>query len=73
MGCNHSVSHEQQNDVQLTMLKSDLSFSTYAKFPKKLIFLTPWYGHAGLPLIGSVYHRVRNVSFSENFAYVLNK
>ena len=35
----------------------DHPFSTYAKFSEKLTFLIPW---------------VRNVSFSENFAYVLN-
>ena len=34
--------------------------STFAKFSKKLTFLTPWY------------EGVRNVSFSVNFAYVLN-
>ena len=37
-------------------------FSTYAKFSEKLTFLTPWCAYQG----------VRNVSFSENFAYVLN-
>ena len=36
------------------ILSRDHSFSTYAKFSKKLTFLT-------------------NVSFSENFAYVLNE
>ena len=39
-------------------------FSTYVKFSEKLTFLTPWYACA--------YQGVRNVSFSENFAYVLN-
>ena len=34
----------------------DLSFSTYAKFFEKLTVLTPW---------------VRNVSFSENFVYLV--
>ena len=41
--------------------------STYAKFSEKLTFLTP--------LISThtcAYRGVRNVSFSENFAYVLN-
>ena len=37
----------------------DHSFSTFAKFSKKLTFLNPWYA--------------RNVSFSGNFANVLNK
>ena len=35
--------------------------STYAKFSEKLTFLTPWYAE------------VKNVNFSENFAYVLNE
>ena len=35
--------------------------STYAKFSEKLTFLTP-----------CAYQGVRNVSFSENFAYVIN-
>ena len=41
---------------------------TYAKFSEKLTFLT-------YPLIHVRVHirRVRNVSFSENFAYVLNE
>ena len=37
------------------------SFSTCRTFSKKLTFLTPWYAH------------VRNVSFSENFVYVINE
>ena len=45
----------------------DYSFSTYAKFSEKRIFLTPWYVHT------FVYQGVRNVSFSENFLYVLNE
>ena len=36
--------------------------STYANFPKKLKFLTSWYAQG-----------VRNVSFSENFAWLPNK
>ena len=36
-------------------------FSTYAKFSEKFIFFTP-----------CAYQGVRNVNFSENFAYVLN-
>ena len=39
----------------------DHSFSTFAKYSEKLTFLTPWY------------HGVENVSFSENFANVLNE
>ena len=45
------------------------SFSTYAKFSEKLTFLTPWY-----PMLRTcACQGVRNVSFSENFAYVLNE
>ena len=40
----------------------DHSFSTFAKFSEKLTFLTPW--NANTPW---------NVSFSENFALVLNE
>ena len=36
-------------------------------FPKKLTFRTPWYAHV------RVYQGVRNVGFSESFAYVLNE
>ena len=38
------------------------------KFSEKLTFLTPWYAHVHT----CAYQGVRNVSFSENFAYVLN-
>ena len=44
-------------------------FSTYAKFSEKPTFLTPWYVHVHT----CVYQGVRNVSFSENVAYVLNE
>ena len=40
--------------------------SIYAKFSEKLTFLTPWYTHT------CAYQGVRNVSFSENFPYVIN-
>ena len=40
-------------------MTGDYSFSTYATFSKKPTFLTPWH--------------VRNVTFSENVAYVLNE
>ena len=43
----------------------DHSFSKYAKFAENLTFLTSWYAH--------VRKGVRNVSFSENCAYILNK
>ena len=45
---------------------SDHSFSTYAKFSEKQIFFTQWYAHVRV-------RGVKNVSFSENFAYVLNE
>ena len=44
------------------------SFSTYAEFSEKLTFLTPW-----LRTSACAYQEVRNDSFSENFAYVLNE
>ena len=47
------------------VLQNDHPFSTYAKFFEKLTFLTPWYTH--------VRARIRNVSFLENFAYILNE
>ena len=43
----------------ISKLAKDHSFS------EKLTFLTPWYACA--------YQEVSNVSFSENFAYVLNE
>ena len=46
----------------------DHSFSAFAKFPKKLTYLTPWYAHVRLRIRG-----VRNVSFSESFANILNR
>ena len=45
------------------------SFSTYAKFSeKKLTFITPWYAHVRVRSRG-----IRNVSFPETFAYLLNE
>ena len=44
----------------------DHSFSTFANVLKKLSFVTPWYARV------CAYQGVRNVSFSENFAYILN-
>ena len=43
----------------------DYSFSRYAKLSEKLTFFNPWYAQG--------VRGVRNVSFSENFAYVLNE
>ena len=45
----------------------DYSFSTYAKFSEKPIFLTPWCAYI------RTNQGVRNLSFSENFAYLLNE
>ena len=45
----------------------DHSFSTYAKYSEIPAFLTPWYAHV------SAYQGVINVSFSENFVYILNQ
>ena len=42
--------------------------STYAKLSEKLSFLTPWYAHVR----NVSFEMLRNVSFSQNFAYVLN-
>ena len=42
------------------------SFSSYAKFLEKVIFLTPWYARSTRTC---VYHGVKNSSFSENFAF----
>ena len=46
------------------------SFSSYAKFLEKLTFLTPWYGVA---YVRVCIRGVRNVNFSEHFAYVPNE
>ena len=45
--------------------------STCAKFSEKLLFLTPWYAHGRVRISGAGWGG-GNVSFSENFAYVLN-
>ena len=44
------------------------SFSTYAKFSKKLIILAPLYAHVRVRIRGQ-----EMLVFSENFAYVLNE
>ena len=49
------------------VLNRNHSFSTYEKFSEKLTFLTLWYLNVCVRIRG-----VRNVSFPENFAYVLN-
>ena len=53
---------------QLKQALWDHSFSTYAKFSEKLIFLAPWYAHVPLHI-----RRQENASFAENFEYVLNE
>ena len=50
------------------IIMRDHSLSTYAKFPEKLTFLASWYAHVRT----RAYQGLRNVSFSENFAYVLS-
>ena len=50
-----------------SVLNRNQSFSTYEKFSEKLTFLTLWYLNVWVRIRG-----VRNVSFPENFAYVLN-
>ena len=57
----HSVTAINFHPSLILCAIRDHLFSTYAKFSEKLIFHTPWYAH------------VRNVSFSENLAYVLNR
>ena len=46
----------------------DYLISTYAKCSEKLTFLTP-----DTHMYVCVYQGVRNVSFSENFAHILNE
>ena len=51
----------------------DHPFSTYAKLSEKLTFLTSWYAHVCTCARTYVcVSGVRNVSFSESFAYLLN-
>ena len=45
----------------------DHSFSNYVKFSGKLTFLTPLDTHT------SAYQGIKDIYFSENFAYVLNE
>ena len=56
------------NTSQIDKVLRGRSFSTYGKISEKLTFLTPL---IRTPMCA--YQRVRNVSFSENFAYVLNE
>ena len=56
-----SVNHTTK---QFIIIIRDHSFSTCTKFSEKPTFLTPWYAQ---------YQGVRNISFSEYFAYVLNE
>ena len=58
-----------ENSYELSDLRRDHSFSTYGKCSEKLTFLTPWYADVRT----CAYQEVRNVSFSEDFAYVLNE
>ena len=45
------------------------SFSTYSTFSEKLTSITSWYAY----VLTCAYQGVRNVSFVENFAYILNE
>ena len=47
--------------------KRNHPFSKYLKFSEKLTFLTPWYAYVRVRIKG-----VRNVSFSEYFAYLVD-
>ena len=65
----YNIMHER---VKTYIMKTSLilrghPLSTYIKFSEKLTFLTPWYAH-----VRCAYQEVKSVSFSENFAYVLN-
>ena len=63
------VSHRKGSVMRILKSEKDIdySLSTFAKFPKELTFLTP------IRTRKSTYQGVRNISFSENFAKVLNK
>ena len=50
-------------DLRGHIIYRDHLLSTCVKFSEKLTFLTLWYAHVG----------VRNINFSENSAYTLNK
>ena len=54
-------------DICMSCLIWDQPFSTYAKSPEELTFLTCWHAHV------HVYQGARNVSVWENSAYVLNE
>ena len=68
-----------------SLLLSIVIIITFTKFSEKLTFLTPWYAHhmvrhthrrivwVCLAILWCAYQGVRNVSFSENFANVLNE
>ena len=56
-----NLSEDLENSVR------DHSFSTFAKLSEKLTFLFPSYAHVW------AYQGLRNVSFSENLANVLNE
>ena len=48
----------------------EYSLRTYGKFFEKLTFLAPWYAHVR---VRTYRGDVRNVSFSENVAYLVNE
>ena len=62
----HVVNGLQPHTIHISNQLRGHPLSTYATFSEKLTFLTPWYAHV------RAYQGVRNVSFSENIAYVRN-
>ena len=65
--CDKNSTLKTQADSINEICKS-FPFSKY-KFSEKLRFLSSWYAHVRT----CAYLEARNLSFSENFAYVLNK
>ena len=67
---NHSDEsiYYSQNDFCLFFFLRGDSFSMYAKFSEKLKFLTSGYTHVRVSIRWK-----QNLSFSENFAQVLNE
>ena len=68
--CTYSLKKVQE--VKFLIFLRDHPFSTYAKFPEKLIFLPLIRTHACTCQEYVCVSGGKNVSFSENFAYLLN-
>ena len=58
----------KKTESKKQQFSGDHFFSTFTKFPEKLTFLTPLIGKGTC-----AYQGLRNVSFLENFANVLNE